>query len=309
MTILKRFALPADPVERGLTAAVIEGSLFNVWAGAVIGNYLTGAALLLGAQGLALGVLGGLPAFATMLQLLSAPLVLGRGRPRNNLLVFSGLQRFAGALAGPIALLVGGPAAVPVFVGLHVFAWAWMAPGTVVWQGYMTDLVPPRVRGSYFSRRHVWSATAGIVAILLYGAILARLPGVDGFKVLWAIAVVAAVLDTLAWLLHPDLPPGDVRTGRGFWETLRIPLQRPGPHRTASFFLAAWAFAQGLAAPFFPLAALELLRVPASSLAVLATVASLASIASAKVWGRWIDTAGHGRVLGLATGLAAAVPL
>jgi len=293
-----------------MRASIIEASFFSVWAGAISGNYLVGAALFLGAQGLPLGILGGLPALGTMLQIVSAPLVLGRPGQRTIIAVLSGLQRFSAALAVPIAFwLMPSPAALVVFVSLHVFAWACMAPATVLWQGYMTDLVPARIRGEYFSRRHIWSQVAGISAVLVYGAVLDRLPGAAGFLTLSVCALVAAALNFGAWFLHPNLPPGDVRSGRGFWETLRIPLSRPGPHRAASFFFAAWAFAQGLAVPFFPLALVRLLGLSFGSVSLLVTVAAVASVLSARFWGRWLDRAGHGRMLGLVTAMQAAVPV
>jgi MFS family permease len=309
LSVRNMLRVASDPVERGMQASILEASFFTIWAGAVTGNYLMATALYRGASGVALGVLGGLAPLATMLQLISAPLVLGRNDQRTVIANLSGLQRFSAAAAGLIALwLMPSPAAVWVFVALHVFAWACMAPATVLWQGYMTDLVPERMRGGFFSRRHIWGQLAGISAVLLYGVLLERLPGARGFAVLSACALVAAALNYGAWTLHPDLPPGDARPREGFWATIRVPLSRPGPHRVASLYFAAWAFAQGLAVPFFPVALVRMLDLSLGTVSLLATTAAIASILSARAWGRWLDRAGQGDVLSLATGVLAVVP-
>jgi hypothetical protein len=236
--------------------------------------------------------------------------VRGVRSPRNGIAIFAGLHRVVAALAGLVALaLYPSPAALPVFVGLHVLSWASLPPASVLWQGFMTDLVPLSVRGTYFSRRHVYSQVVGISSILVYGVVLDRLPGAPGFLVLSLCALIAALLNTGAWWLHPDLPPGEARTRLGFLQTVRLPLSRPGPHRTISFFLAAWAFAQGLAVPFYPVALVRMLGLSFGTVSLLVTLSAVAGMVFARAWGRNLDRVGEGPVLGLVTGMAAAVPV
>lgn len=309
-TSLLSARLGKDPIRRGMLASVIEGCTFGIWSNALGGNYLTGMALYLGAGGFALGVLGSLSSFSTMLQLLCAPFVVGLVRRRNFLAGFSALQRFGAAIAGLLALaLAPRPVALPLFVLLHAMAWACMAPSTVVWQGYMSDLVPQETRGRYFATRNSWGGAVGMVSVLVYGAILDRWPGAPGFRVLYWIAFAAAGLNLLLWFMHPELPQGDNRSSRSFWESIRIPLARPGAHLTTTFFFAAWAFAQGLAAPFFPVALMQKLGLSFSAVSILTTIASVTAILTVGFWGRLQDRIGQPKVVGGLTLMLAAVPL
>lgn len=306
---LSHYRLPTDPVQRGMLLSIIEGCAFTVWAGAVQGNYLTGAALHLGAGGVALGLLGALPSLATMLQIVCAPFVLGLEKRRTFLAAFSGMQRIGACLAGLAALWLLPPkAALIVFVACQMLAWALMAPPTVVWHGYMTDLVPVEIRGRYFARRAAWCGLVGMLAVMAYGAILDIWSGTAGFTALYLLALLAAVVNLGCWFLHPELPAGETRSARPFWETVRIPLTTPGPHRVAALFFCAWAFAQGLAAPFYPVALMQKLGLSFSEVSVLATVTSLTGITTSGYWGRLHDRIGQVRTIGVLTAMLASVP-
>jgi MFS family permease len=292
--------------------SIIEACTFNVWASAVGGSYLTGMAVYLGAGGFALGILGSLGALSTMLQLVSAPFVVGIDWRRNFLALFSALQRFCGAFAGIIALLIlpsNPKLALIVFVGLNMLAWAFMAPSTVVWQGYMTDLVPAEIRGRYFAKRNAWSTVATMIVVLVYGTMLDHWKGEAGFWLLYVAAFVGAAMNLGAWFLLPELPPGEIRSTRPFWESIRIPMAKPGPHRTVTLFFAAWAFAQGLAAPFYSVALVQKLHISFGLISVLATIASLTTIVAAQFWGRMQDRIGQHRAISLLALMHVFVPL
>jgi MFS family permease len=292
--------------------STVEACTFSVWASAVGGSYLTGTALYLGAGGLTLGILGALPALSTMLQLVSAPFVVGIDWRRNFLALFSGLQRFCGAFAGLIALALfhGNPKlALVVFVGLNMLAWAFMSPSTVVWQGYMTDLVRPEIRGRYFAKRNAWATVATMLVVLLYGSMLDRWTGEAGFRLLYFAAFIGAALNLGAWFLLPELPPGEIRSSRPFWESIRIPMAKPGPHRMVTYFFAAWAFAQGMAAPFYSVALVDKLHISFGRISILATIASLTAIVASQFWGRLQDRIGQHRAISILATLHVFVPL
>ncbi len=283
--------------------------MFSLWSSAVNGNYLTAMALFLGAGGLELGILGALPNFATMLQLLSAPFVAGLQKRRNFLATFSAIQRFGAALAGLFALwLLPSQWALIIFVALQVIAWGFMGPSTVVWQGYMTDLIPSHVRGRYFATRNSWGAFAGMASVLLYGWVLDKWPGAPGFRWLYYAAFVAAALNYASWFMLPELPQGDTRSNLSFWQTIRIPLAKRGPHQTAAYFFAAWTLAQGLAAPFYPLALQQYLGISFSGISILSTVSAVTSIVTMPYIGRLQDRIGQAKAISLLTAVLPVVP-
>ena len=302
--------MPEGQIRRGMIASTVEGSTYTIWTGALSGSFLTGMALYLGAGGFALGILGALQSLATMMQLLVAPLVSGLAHRRNCMALFAGTQRVGGALAGLLALwLLPPPASLYVFVALQVLAWVANAPTSVLWHGYMCDLVPMDVRGRYFAQRNAWTTLVSMLTVLLYGQILDRWPGRPGFTALCLAALAAALVNLYWWFQHPELPRGDSRGSHSFWESLRVPLTRPGPHLTAAGFYAAWGVAQGLATPFYPVILVQYLGLSFSTVSWLTTLSSLASILTAPLWGRWEDRVGQPRAIGvLALGLAS-VPL
>ncbi|MGE5673406.1 MAG: MFS transporter [Mycobacterium leprae] len=321
-----RIALPSPPTgdlavgmgpdnlhrkqQMGMRASIAEGSMFYIWFNAVSGSFLTGFALYLGAGGFAIGVLSSLAAFATMLQVLCAPLV-GKLHGRQKwMALFSGLQRVTVALAGLLALkLAPSHLALPLFVGLNIFAWVFQAPLSVIWQGYMTDLVPLPIRGRYLSKRAGLTLVFSVVATLAYGWILDRWPGATGFGFLYWGCMIGAVGDLLTWIWHKELPPGERPQTRPFWESFRAPLTRKGPHRPFALFLAAWALAQNLAVPFFAVQLVQKLQISFGMVALLTTLSSLAAIFTSTLWGRLQDRIGESKTIGiLAVGLTV-VPL
>jgi len=298
------------PQKRGMLASVIEACCFNIWFTAVSGSFLTGFAIYLGAGGFTLGVLAGLPAFSTMLQVFCAPFLVGLVRRRRFLAIGCAVQRFTTALSGLIALvLMPSPVALSVFVGLQLFAWAAVAPPVVVWNGYMSDLVPIEMRGQYFARRSAWAGGVAMVAVMLYGWLLERFPGAPGFQLLYLFCLTGAALNLAAWTLHPELPPGETRRAGSFWDSVRVPLLRRGPHRPATLFFAAWAGAQGIAVPFYPVVLVQKMGISYEAIAVLMTLQTLTAILTAGFWGRLQDRIGQPRVIGIVAGLLATVPL
>ncbi|MCG0237721.1 MAG: MFS transporter [Firmicutes bacterium] len=299
-----------DPRRWGMLVSAVEGCSFNVWMTAMSGNFLTGLALFLGAGGLVIGVLGSLPALATLLQVVAAPLVAGLERRREFMALLCGIQRMGAPLAGLVALWLGpSPAALALLVAAHLLGWLCMAPAVVVWQGYMSDLVPPEIRGRYFAARYAWGLAVSTAATLTFGAVLDYWQGATGFRILSGIALVAGAANVLLWLLHPQVPQAERRQERPFWEALRVPLARPGVHRRVAGFLAAWAFAQGLAVPFYPMVLLDHLGLSFSAVSWLNTAATLLAAAALRYWGRRQDQVGPGRNVGVLTGMLAAAPL
>jgi MFS family permease len=164
------------------------------------------------------------------------------------------------------------------------------------------------VRGRFFARRNSWTTLVGMLVVLLYGYILDRWPGSTGFYVLYLIALAAAGLNLYWWFQHPELPQGDQRGNHSFWESVRIPLTRPGPHLRATWFFAAWALAQGMAAPFYSVALVQYLGLSFTVVSWLAALASVTAILTAPLWGRWQDRVGQTQAIGILTAMLAVVP-
>jgi MFS family permease len=98
---------------------------------------------------------------------------------------------------------------------------------------------------------------------------------------------------------------------RSVWGLVATRLGAPSSVALGTIVVGA-AVLQGGASMIGPAAPIWLVKhlgMPASYLGALSLVSSLAAIASQRVWARYIDRNGPGRVLGVAGGLAALVPL
>lgn len=299
-----------DWVRRGMFMSVVEACLFAVWFNLVGGNFMTGLALHLGAGGFELGLLGALPPLTMLVQVLSAPYVAGVRYRRRFIMVLAAIQRCLWAGAGLVALALPAGTGLRVYLIMFTLSWVAVAPVVVAWQSYMSDVVPLEVRGRYMGLRQALHTSTGMVALLAGGALLDLFPGATGFRVLGVLALAAALGNTFAWGLHPDVPPADAPAPRRpFWATILAPLRRPGPHRRSLLFFALWAFAQNLAVPFYSVALIQDLGLSFSAASLLTGAAAAATVLTSQVWGRLVDRRGEGRVAGALMLLLASVPV
>ncbi|MBX0331350.1 MFS transporter, partial [Oscillochloris sp. ZM17-4] len=289
---------------RGLRISTWEGAVATAHisiTGAVGGSvFLTGFALLLGANSFQLGILGALPFIGQLFQFVGAYLEERMG-DRRRLVLSTGLAGrliWALLLALPFMSFLGGAQLLVFFVGLAC-SYALNGIAGNAWLSWMSDLVPARRRGSYFGMRNTVAAVAAMATTFLAGAALdsARAQGQDalGYAIIFGVAVLAA-LGSAALIARQAEPPIKPK-GR-----VNLADMLSGPLRDRSFrsFVAAnvgWALATGVASPFFNAYGLSTLKLGFSALALQAIVTSAVSLVFGPLMGRLQDKYGYKRVL------------
>lgn len=190
-----------------------------IWLYATAGTPITNFARSLNASPFQFGVLAAMPFLASFLSLPGTLLIEATGKRKLIFLGFMYVQRLLWIPLGFLPLWImkrdpaGQPLAIAMFLILLFATYAANAIGGPGWIGWMADIIPPRVRGSYFSRRRQWGLAFGIPAAWISGLVLDRY-GLIGdpmtmmtwCAVIFCVAGVIGVLDILTFQWVPDIP-------------------------------------------------------------------------------------------------------
>jgi MFS family permease len=294
---------PAE-VRHGLRISVWEGAVANIHisiTGVVGGSvFLTGFALLLGANSFQLGLLGALPFIGQLFQFLGAYLEQRAGNRRQLVLVaaLAGRLTWALLLALPFLSFLSGAQLPLFFLGLAC-SYALNGIASNAWLSWMSDLVPARQRGSYFGLRNTVGAITAMAATFLAGHALdnARAQGQEtlGYALVFGVAVLAA-FGAAALITRQAEPPMEPKS------TVNLADMFAGPLRDQSFrsyvlVNLGWAIAIGVASPFFNAYGLSTLKLSFSVLALQAIATSAVSLLFGPLIGRLQDRYGYRRVL------------
>lgn len=294
---------PSD-VRRALRISTLEGAVATVnisITGAIGGSvFLTGFAMLLGANSFQLGILGALPFIGQLTGFLGAYLEERVGN-RQSLVLYGALAGrliWALLLALPFLSFLGGAQLMVFFLGLAC-SYALNGIAGNAWLSWMSDLVPARERGSYFGMRNTVAAIAAMASTYLAGTALDAMRGRDqealGYALIFGVAVLAA-FGAAALVARQAEPPMRPRPQVSLREMAGAPL-RDQVFRTFVLGNVGWAFVTGIASPFFNAYGLTTLHMSFATLGLMAVVTSAVSLIFGPLVGRLQDKLGYRRVL------------
>lgn len=294
--------LSAPETRRGLRISNFEAVACNIHTPLIGNAFLTGFALAWGANDLHLGLLGAIPCFATLFQMLGAYLTDCWPSRRRELVSLMCLLSRVSWLAAAIMPFIGGwqPAhAVAWILAVYLcnqIAANLMGPG---WMSWMAVLVPDRIRGRFMGFRGRLSESAAIVTVLAAGAWIdhAQNHGMErvGFAAVHALAALAGIASfCLLWNQpHPAHQP--LRPRLEFTYFAR-PLKNDRFRRLIAFNIC-WLLGWNVWTPFMNAHLIKNLHWDFRHLAILAVLNSLTSIVASPYWGRFADRRGHKSVL------------
>ncbi|MCS6880055.1 MAG: MFS transporter [Oscillochloridaceae bacterium] len=297
---------PLSPAEvrRGMRISILEGAIANVHitiTGAIGGSvFLTGYALLLGANSFQLGLMGALPFIGQVFQFVGAYLEERTGTRRALVLygALAGRLIWALLLALPFLSFLQGAHLAIFFAGLAC-SYAFNGIAANAWMSWMSDLAPPQRRGAYFGVRNTVAALAAMAATFFAGWTLdvfrARGHEAPGYAVIFGVAVLSAVVAAALIARQPEpplRPAARVNPAALFGAPLR---DRGFRH----FMLAGtgWALVTGIAIPFFSAYGLNTLKLSFATLSLTAIVTSAVSLVFGPLVGRLQDRCGYRVVL------------
>lgn len=302
-------------VRKNIRYAVIEGSLSNVMGTLVGGAFLTGFALLLGAQDGHIGLLAAIPALLNLTQLFGSVLIRRFGSRRRLCLMAISMSRamWLAILAIPFIFLGNGFGDLRVWLlmsGIALVSLFSSAAG-VAWLSWITDLVPASMRGRFNGRRSMYAGIAAMIAGLAGGKLIEMLGGresISAFSALFAIGVVFGFLALVAMARISEPLKDGLQQPSRFFSEIKEPF---ADKRFLSFssFVVAWSFAVSIASPFFSVYMIRGLGISFSLIAAFGVVSSVATIVGMRLWGGVMDRIGPKPLLLLCAAFQATVPL
>ncbi len=227
------------------------------------------------------------------------PLVLaGGGGVSRLMLLLLAASPFAGLEPGAMVT------AIIALNGVRSFAGNFSNPA---WTTMVADLVPPAIRGRYFSGRNVAMALSALIAAPLAGRLALELnrngSHVAGYQTVFILAALAGLIATLSFA---RIPEHGVRRAPHSASQMRSVLALLRSNPTFAGFAAsafAWNFALQIAGPFFnPFIVTDLEGGSTTVVGLAAGSFSLSTLLGQRFWGPLVDRKGNLAMLRL-TGL------
>ncbi len=308
-----------DSTSRSLTLSICDGAFATIMASLAGGVFLVGFAInVLNANTVQVGILAALPLSANLVQLLGSLILETFGRRRLVCIVFATLSRISWILILLLPLaLFDGMTDFRIWL-LIAFVGASSIFGSlsgVAWLEWMSDVVPPHIRGTFFGKRNMICAAAGMVAVLLGGYFLNRWEiqyGRDnpfGYLILFGIGLIGGLVSAAFLALIPDPKHVDGATKESFsWHRFSAPL-RDRNFRFLVGYVGAFMFVTQMAGPFYAVYMIENLSIDFGTITWFITFATLAALFMLRIWGPIADEFGNKPIL-IVAGLAhALIPL
>lgn len=282
--------------------SVYEGVAATIWGqftGGFGGNsYLAGFFLWIGAPPFAMALYGAIVPLANVFQ----PVVLwasSRVASRRRLvIVLSGIGRPTFVALALLALVKSGLRVELALLLFFVFELATTAVGAP-WQSWMSELVDPTLRGSYFGRRNL---TTGLVAVpsALFAGYLLDLLGKRflAFVALFAIGSIFGAIDTFLFTRQDE----DRARRSGAVRLSRIPmlLVAARDYRRYLGAMALVSFSGSLVGPYAAVMMIDRFHYDYATLGILSVSGSLAAAIAQPIWGRLGDRLDSLRILKVA---------
>lgn len=299
-----------DRSRRWLRYIAIEGAAATVFVTLTGGAFLTGMALMLGANDFQIGLLVALP-FLMQTAQLASPFLVEKLGGRKRLVVQSALMaRQIWWLSIPILLLTGGWRLDALLV-IVIISGIMIMPAAPAWLAWMSDLVPERIRGRFFGVRNSGVALATVGASILGGLIIDMYKSRDleyvGFAVIMGLGCILALV---AFLYTKKLPssPSEWDRQKFYLRQLASPL-RDKRYRNLLKTFFIWNFAVGISAAFFAPHMINNLEMSFTLISIYSSIAALVAIALNKPWGVLIDRFGCRPVVIICSFAISFVPL
>jgi len=307
--------------DTGMTRQLRRNLYWVIWAvtAGMLGTVVTSGPVwsafqrqILGANDFQLGLLSAIPFAASALQIFIS-YIMEKRRNRRFMFLFLGL------IGRSFWIVIGlVPYLFPSFsVDLRI--WLVVVFVVMVYTGngavglgfgsLMGDLVPMRIRGSYFSVRQMISLASGVVCGLLISTMIDRV-GRTGYSIALVLAGITQLLD-VACFFFIKWPPmaeseGDHTT---FFAMIREVFSNK-PFVKILVFYSIWLFSANIAGPFWNVYMIEDLHMNFTQMSLYTQIISnVTTVLIISRWGRLIDRYGNKPVLQMSALLIALSPL
>jgi MFS family permease len=300
-------------VAHGLRMMTWEAIMANALYSVTTSGLLAAFALALGANSFQIGALAAIPFLMQPIQIPTILLVekLRLRKAISVLAWFPAQSVWIPIALIPVLLPVPSGAAVYTLLGLFALRAGLAAVCNCAWFGWVRDLVPPAILGTFHAKRLAWATVSaiifGIVAALfvdVWRGYATEVNAVLGYTIiLLPAAIFLGLADPFFMSRMPEptmAPPLGER--QSLTSILATPLKN-GNFRRLANFLFLWGFASNLATPFFAVYMLTKLGFPVSAVMVLSVLSQIFNALFLRVWGPLVDRFGSKAVLSISVSL------
>ncbi|MFH1429213.1 MAG: MFS transporter [Candidatus Margulisiibacteriota bacterium] len=298
-----------NKIARSLSFSIYDGSFFAMMVG--FGeSFFAAFGILLQASNILYGLLLSLPqALGSFSQLLSTR-IAARFQSRKHFVITGAILQ--GLMYIPLALLC--------LLRLDTVPWlifivcCYFILGSIInpiWNSWMGDLVPEKMRGRYFGKRYAITGSMSFFSYITAGAILQyfsfRGEPRTGFLVIFSLAFIVRMSSIffLAWQYEPEGDINELRQALSK-ETFTGVLSDKFFH--IMLFLVCMNTAVALASPFFVPYMLKYLQYSYWQFTVVNATVLLVKFIFMRIWGRLADRYGNRVILVMSSVLISFAP-
>jgi MFS family permease len=295
------WALPlSGQIKHNLYWFFFDG-LFASASDNIIITFVTLYILALGGTRGQVGLMSSLSSLCAALMLFVGAVLVERfGRRKEFTILFGGgMARLAILVMALLPLILKGQAIVWVAIILSVTRDSFGNLAFPAWMSVTADIVPMEGRGRFFGSRNFIMGVTGILAILIVGELITRIPIPLGYQIAFSLAFAFGMLSTFSFS-HLQDPMGSMafmRIAGSF--SPRAMLQDLKGHPTfmaLGLIMAFWNFSLNIAGPFFNIYMVSNLKFTASMVGITSIVSTVASLLIQRRVGRLSDHWGPRRV-------------
>jgi MFS family permease len=289
---------------KNLTWCTLDGILATPWTLLMLPASFLMSSLLMVYYGISPQVFGAIvsiPFWCNALQIAAVPVVARFMTVRELTLSMAWLNVGLCAMLSLLTFVLpadGWQRLGGFFAGFFLLAAGSQSLMVLGWQSWVKDIVPERIRGTFFGRRNRWASISSLLFLFLSMALLGWSGnGLWAFQVLITLAVVLRGVSVLVQhLIHR--PPGRVwneTISTAWFEDIRD-LFRNRTFLRFVLFGALFGFWNGAAGAYIPVYLLGYLEFGPSQFAACTIIATVTGGLSLPTWGRLCDRFGSVRV-------------
>ncbi|MFH1228631.1 MAG: MFS transporter [Planctomycetota bacterium] len=317
---------------RGMNISIWDGAYATIHGNLVGGLFITYYIIALGATNIHYGLMGAIPSFAVIIQLLIAYWLQSLPHRKPLTVVTVVIVRFCWFLIPFIPFFFIKPVSMKIFFWLYLIACIYGAMAGIPWTSWMADLVPAPVRGRYFSRRAMVCtivSSIGLLGGLYYDyskpindfitdllptiKFLTRAETLEFVKigVLSLLGTAAGVLSIIYLLRQPEPPyvkKDTVRKPIPIFTYARIALADKN-FRTFTILMCIWSIVNGISGPFWTPFLINKIKWSATTIQFYGFLALIFRVIALPVWGKLIDRYGNKPIIMVAIYFGAFHPL
>jgi MFS family permease len=296
--------LTEEDFQKGFKAFIRDGLTTEVMAALTGGVFLVAFALKLGASNMFIGLLAAIPPLVQLIQIPSIYLI-EKFRTRRKICMYAATSsRLFWLLIALIPFMVPDNERLTVLVIAILLSTALGALAGSSWNSWMHDFLPHNRLGSVFSKRMSVSIAMGIPFSLAAGFYIQRwgeqFPQYDlyGYSILFALGSLVGLLGIyfISTIPEPRMVPLEEKIN--LFELILKPLKDVN-FKNLIMFLSSWNFAVNLAAPFFTVYMLKVLKLDLTLIIALMVLSQLSNVLFLRIWGRLTDRFSNKSVLGV----------